>query len=386
MPYPVAKFQSMLSKENCAQLFQKIIANSKLEISLARKLPVINRDILLCDPGMFVRYGVWKQFDVAGMRSVLRSPRFFEGRSVLVKAPVCPIPSDSAFLMYKGNPHARLYSTWRGRITNLRKGAAKIEVSIPAYGRPNLPYRMQLSPDQLAEWNNGQQFPRGVVAGRLLLEDGLWVDYTKKITKAKLWDIARRLAPLAESIDFKDAETCIKVQKQVIQVVHKCVDMITFQRGDVDVLTRDGQHTRARSRYVGDDIGRLAAGGQGHCHTTSSTMAAMLLPFCGIFGIDLKYRGGSTHGRYDNAPVHNSTEHHQWLEVTCRPSMITFVVDCYREDKLRDGSHINYPIEVAYDAELHPSLVLNTFSEKSVTAMPIEMGDIEWSSEERKRN
>ena len=297
---------------------------------------------------------------------------------MLVKAPVCSIPSEGAFLMYEGNPKDQLSSTWRGRITALKKTEGKIEVSIPAYGRSGLPFRLQLSPEQLAQWNNGHEFPRGI-GGRLQLEDGLWIDYKKKLTKAKLWEIACRLAPLAESIDFDDAETCLELQQKVIRTVYESIDMVTFQRGEGDVLTLDGEHTRARSRYCGDDIGRLATGGQGHCHTTSSTMAAMLLPFCGIFGIDLKYRGGITFGRNEKAPVFDSTEGHQWLELTCRPSMRTFVLDYYQEDKHRDGRYINYPIESAYDRDLYPSLILNKFSEKSVKTMPIEMGDIDWS-------
>ena len=72
----VAELRSIVSAKNPANLFQKVISNNTLESCLARELPVIDRDTLLEEPDIFLRYGIWKQFDIPGMRSVHQSPRF----------------------------------------------------------------------------------------------------------------------------------------------------------------------------------------------------------------------------------------------------------------------------------------------------------------------
>ena len=110
-----------------------------------------------------------------------------------------------------------------------------------------------------------------------------------------------------------------------------------------------------------DNIGKFAYNGQGHCHTVSSTMAAILLPWCSVFGIDLKYR-------------ETCSKSHQWLELSFRPSNQTVVVDLYREDTERLGVYINQPIT---QADFMPSLKLNVFSERQVTITDILETDFE---------
>ena len=179
----------------------------------------------------------------------------------------------------------------------------------------------------------------------------------------KMYELALKLKDIAETINFESKyfDEIQKLQERVVEIIFNAVNMITFQRDGNDALTKDGKHTRARKLYCGDDIGQFACGGQGHCHTVSSTMAGILLPWCHIFGIDLKYR-------------ESASKSHQWLELTFRPSNKSVIVDLYREDKERSGKFINQPIE---DAECIPSLRLNKFSEKQVQIEDILETDFE---------
>jgi len=47
-------------------------------------------------------------------------------------------------------------------------------------------------------------------------------------------------------------------------------------------------------------------------------------------GIDLKYRGGFSFSDGD-MEVSNEIERHQWLELTLRPSMNTYICDLWYE-------------------------------------------------------
>ena len=90
-------------------------------------------------------------------------------------------------------------------------------------------------------------------------------------------------------------------------------------------------------------------------------MAAILLPWCSVFGIDLKYR-------------ETYSKSHQWLELSFRPSNQTVILDLYREDTERLGVYINQPIT---QADFVPSLKLNVFSERQVTITEILETDFE---------
>ena len=73
----------------------------------------------------------------------------------------------------------------------------------------------------------------------------------------------------------------------------------------------------------------------------SSVLAAFLLPWSQTLGIDLAYREDAR-GR------------HQWLELTLRPRMRSFVCDPYRASPSRAGGGgrlLALPIEEAYGFE-----------------------------------
>ena len=114
-----------------------------------------------------------------------------------------------------------------------------------------------------------------------------------------------------------------------------------------------------------DDIGKLAFFGQVHCHGYSSTISAYLLPFLNILGIDLLYRGGTSYGKNGleniNEVVSNKVELHQWVQVTLRPSMKSFLVDGWYEDCNKSEEYIGMDIVKAYHVLLNPhaKLLLN---------------------------
>ena len=208
-----------------------------------------------------------------------------------------------------------------------------------------------VSRHNLCKFNHPQKIPK-TKNGKLILEDGLWCDYNCSYTKLKMWELAYKLQFMAKKLDYtslsvKEIQDCQRSRSNYFENVN----IVTFQRDENDSLTSDGKHTRVRHRYCKDNIGKFAYNGQGHCHTVSSTMAAILLPWCSVFGIDLKYR-------------ETCSKSHQLLELSFRPSNQTVVVDLYREDTERLGIYINQPIT---QADFMPSLKLNVFSERQVT-------------------
>ena len=118
------------------------------------------------------------------------------------------------------------------------------------------------------------------------------------------------------------------------------MNIVTFNKGDVKEVIAEREKT--------GDVGLTALFGQGNCHGVSSTMAAYLYPFSKVLGIDLKYRGGDAFGPDDDQSVCNQVERHQWLEVTCRPSMESFILDLWFEGVHSNSDYLTMPIDIAY--------------------------------------
>ena len=236
------------------------------------------------------------------MGALLR-PRYFYGRHILL--------SDA---------HGTLVG-WEGgtAIVNVVGGAVR---RVPAA--------------EVAALNQPHILPR--VGSELLLEDGVKLDYRKPLTRAKMCEIALALAPhaaaLANALARDDFDSSEAAQLACVVAIRTALDITTFQRGG-------GGRARDRSRYCRDDAARFAIGGEGHCRTVSSVLAAFLLPWTQALGIDLAYRE-DVRGR------------HQWLELTLRPRMRSFVCDPYRASPSRAGGGgrlLALPIEEAYGFE-----------------------------------
>ena len=92
-------------------------------------------------------------------------------------------------------------------------------------------------------------------------------------------------------------------------------------------------------------------------------MAAFLLPYAPVLGIDLKYRGCYTFENGTSAEnANNSVERHQCLEVTMRPSCKTFIVDLWNAEKFDNSSWLMMDMDTAYNRFMYPNgaLILKT--------------------------
>ena len=85
-------------------------------------------------------------------------------------------------------------------------------------------------------------------------------------------------------------------------------------------------------------------------------MAAFLMPFTKVLGIDLRYRSGDSFHTKMGESVRNNIDKHQWLEFTCRPSMTTFICDLWYEGVNSDPAYLNMPIGKAYSKVMYPNL------------------------------
>ena len=92
-------------------------------------------------------------------------------------------------------------------------------------------------------------------------------------------------------------------------------------------------------RAVTGNVGKLSLRGQGSCHGCSSVIASYLYHFAPLLGLDVKYRSGfSYHAPGEQA--HHTMDKHQTVEVTCRPSMKSVIVDMWYEGVHQDAAFI----------------------------------------------
>ena len=264
-------------------------------------LPVLTPETVSAE--FLVKAGLWPASAALKKMGSLLRPRYFYGRHILL--------SDA---------HGTLVGWEDGNaIVNVVGGAVR---RVPA--------------TEVAALNQPHILPR--VGSELLLEDGVKLDYRKPLTRAKMCEIALALAPhaaaLANALARDDFDSSEAVQLACVVAIRTALDITTFQRGG-------GGRARDRSRYCRDDAARFAIGGEGHCRTVSSVLAAFLLPWTQTLGFDLAYRE-DVRGR------------HQWLELTLRPRMRSFVCDPYRASPSRasgGGRLLALPVEEAYGFE-----------------------------------
>lgn len=325
------------------------------------------------DPTQFlVDYGIWSQ-NPKDLENMLESPRYFPGRrQVLAKCFVqSAVPNDKAQYMKlcsgDQSPSNEKFVTHRASIVDCRGNEVTIVDPADPEGEQ---YVVPL--DELKKLNQPHVFAKDIL-GNLVFEDGLKCSYQKTNTKLILYQIAVALAPLIERLDFSTddlstVQSNLQVQLECIRVIRKCLNIITFNKGDEKVVVAEREKT--------GDVGLTALFGQGNCHGCASTMAAYLYPFQRVLGIDLKYRGGYSFHSDARLAVKNEVERHQWLELTCRPSMETFLCDLWYEGVNDDGDFLTLPIDTAYAELMYPNgnLILGSTS-KRTSATDVQQGD-----------
>eukprot|EP00750_Incisomonas_marina_P027507 INCI6198.1.p1 GENE.INCI6198.1~~INCI6198.1.p1 ORF type:complete len:781 (-),score=82.40 INCI6198.1:340-2682(-) len=348
------------------QTFRRLFAEGKLEAlytaylggggvekreagSLFAALPQLS-PLTLQSPHVLVKYGLWDSVP-SGWHAMQATPRYFPGRRVLVRAPIDPCIDSPGFMHFTSDSKGS-YSTFNATIVSIIRAqrCARVAVACTRGLQPQtervedhhtIQY-MDVKFDDILRMNHPQTLP--CLEGQpheIRLEDSLRCNYHSPLMRAKQCEIALSLwhkivKPGYLDFDSNEPRKLEVAQCLGVATIRGCLNITSFQRNSHGQITADGQHERDRRRYCGDDIGRFAVNGQGHCHTMTSVMASFLYPWQRVLGIDLRYRGGHSFSvnstKSSGACVYDTPEGHQWLEFSVRPSMATFVCDLYCED------------------------------------------------------
>ena len=142
--------------------------------------------------------------------------------------------------------------------------------------------------------------------------------------------MAFKLAPIIEKLDFT-APDCYDKQIEAIKVIRNCLDFIANNVGDDKIMHVD--------RAVTGNVGKLSLRGQGSCHGCSSVIGSYLHHFAPLLGLDVKYRSGTSNHNEGKQASH-TLDKHQTVEVTCRPSMKSVIVDIWYEGVHQDKAYI----------------------------------------------
>ena len=310
------------------RLNQCLAKKDKALLDMVRQLPEVSVSSIRENPSVFVDLGIWTSLPQS-LSLMWGSPRYFEGRQVLASIPTNPEISSSEFLYYQ--PESKyVHASHRCNISGY--DSEKNEFILKVKSSMTTETEIRAPAQDILLLNHDQEYGYDD-SGKLFLEDGIRGNYSSPLVKAKIYEIAIALKDIIKQLDFEaDFQDIIKLQRQAIQTIRRCINIISFSRGvDRERIGRS------------DDLGQLAVNGQGQCHGLSSTMSGYLLIFSSILGIDLQFRGGTSYGD-KSGHVTNVSEKHQWLQVTLRPSMESFVCDLWYQDALNDENMLCVPI------------------------------------------
>ena len=129
--------------------------------------------------------------------------------------------------------------------------------------------------------------------GDIKLEDSLIFATKGKAEKAKLIEMAFKLAPLVATLDFTTPD-CFEKQLACIRMIRSCLDYIANNVGKEKIM-----HT---SRATTGTAGKISLRGQGNCRGCSSTMGSYLYHFAPLLGLDIKYRAGYSYSKPGQRP------------------------------------------------------------------------------------
>eukprot|EP00039_Didymoeca_costata_P010562 m.142504 g.142504 ORF g.142504 m.142504 type:complete len:1028 (-) comp14879_c0_seq4:265-3348(-) len=333
-------------------------------------LPILSDNIPT--PDVLVKLGLWESVP-RNWNAMKSSPRYFVGRQVLVRARVHNIPGHNQYMKISPSSSCDELVTHKAVITSINQDTQTCTVDVEHCARGSVGQAVSLHDISLL--NQPHVFAKNKL-GHVVFEDGLHCKYPSPLLRAKLCEIALKLSPIASQLDYDNVEECTLLQKKAIITIRHQLNLTTFQRSNHGVSTEKSERSRDRRRYCGDDVARFACYGQGHCHTVSSTMAAVTNVFARFLGIDLKYRGGqSIHALH---PVSDSPETHQWLEMTLRPLCATVSCDLYRQDACSESDvHLARDIQHSYERDVYPNGALLSFSGHKVTTLPLSHSDVQ---------
>ena len=285
-------------------------------------------------------------------------PRFPPGRQVFATVPGIDFNMRSkTFGMLRGGGVSQAPSLRTFRCT-IAKTATKKQCEIAVEAAPTqkgeaepMVVVVQVPWGDIDAFNQPTKFPlvsnaeTAPGAHVLRFEDNIVCRYHDVVTRAKLCQMALSVAPHMPSLRFSDAVDELRTPSgsvDVSQLGPVNVAHLQTQKRIVEVLRSKMDMThhvrvgRDPDRLCVPDVGRLATYGQWHCHGMASVFAALLLPFCAVVGMEVRYRDGYwvNYAREEqsqsnaNAPiVPCPSADHTWIEITFVPSLRTFVCD-----------------------------------------------------------
>merc|ERR1739848_118694 len=141
-------------------------------------------------------------------------------------------------------------------------------------------------------------------------------------------EIAFKLAPIIEKLDFTQPDA-YRYQLDAIALIRNSCDFIANNQGGSG---KEFKHMAADRPTTGT-VGKISLHGQGNCHGCSSVVGSYLYHFAPLLGLDVKYRSGYSFVRNpgSNEKIHGTMDKNQTIEVTCRPSMKSVMVDIWYE-------------------------------------------------------
>jgi len=138
------------------------------------------------------------------------------------------------------------------------------------------------------------------VKGDIILEDSLIFATKGHAEKAKLIEMAFKLAPIVANLD-SNAPDCFDKQLACLRTIRGCLDYIANNVGEEKIM-----HAH---RATTGTVGKISLRGQGNCRGCSSTFGSYMYHFAPLLGIDLKYRAGYSYHGPGERPKPNVDKH-----------------------------------------------------------------------------
>lgn len=282
------------------------IAARPLLTRIFAALPVLAPGMTATD---LVQAGLWTSEEASLLTTALSDnprPRFFVGRRAAVMSPlISPKVEHGLCALGVDNVGQPAYRTPNALISEFQGADILMQLETVSGGTQEI----IVSRKHLVEQNNPTIFQQTVCGRGIILEDGVKCIWSSTLLRARLCEIA-----VAVSEVLKDGTDLLDLQKQAVLAIRRHLN-VTCLYDAVD-----------RQRFAKGEVEKLMTFGCCHCHGLTSIMAAAMLPFSEVLGIDMRYTGGY-HVHAGDLEVHNDVERHQWLELTFRPSMQTVVCD-----------------------------------------------------------
>ena len=287
-------------------------------------------------------WGIWHTLPsgVDGLPNFTEFPRYPVGRQILVCTTVEPTvtaggPVGFDFLTYN-EKSPDIFVTHRAAICGYSCGQFEVALDMPRNSAHPV-QRVTVSAAEIFRLNQPTKF--ACYGDVFTFEDKIRCKYSDFVTKAKVLEAALSIRHLVADLNFqkcipgsKDfdescAHRCLETQLNCVKQIVRVMDCVHFvAEGKLDP-----------NRSTKQDVGRLALHGRGHCHTVASVVAALLLPFSELIGVEVRFRAGFfQEGNRDIDEIGNpvsswngiprSTDDHTWLELTFIPSLSSYVV------------------------------------------------------------